>query len=156
MLEPLDLDRLSFDFFREFSRCEYCLKAVGFRRPGDTAEPDWGAFAGAVQQCFETPPNDEFARAVQYYLDSPPKKQIVRDGLLAWEDVVPQHESRADLLIQLLRRVRNNLFHGGKFNGHFFAPQRSGELLRHGLVILKGVVNAHPQVQDAYTNRLER
>ncbi|BCQ61259.1 hypothetical protein PBOI14_30090 [Pseudomonas sp. Boi14] len=30
MATPTKLDRLAFSFFREFARCEYCLKLLGF------------------------------------------------------------------------------------------------------------------------------
>jgi hypothetical protein len=147
-------DGFAFEFFREFARCEYCLKAVGLREP-NRKDPtaDWGAFAGAVQQAFETPPSQDFANAVAYYLEKPPKKQVVQDGVLGWKVVAPDHENQAELVLRLVCRVRNNLFHGGKFNGHWFEPERSEELLRHGLVILHAVVGAHPAVQEAYTNK---
>ena len=33
--------------------------------------------------------------------------------------------------------MRNNLYHGAKFNGTWFDPQRSERLLGHGLVVLE-------------------
>lgn len=149
------LDRLSFDFFREFSRCEYCLKAVGLReqnRKDPTA--DWGAFAAEISPLLETPSTPELQAAVAYYSAHPPKKQIARtDGFLDWQDVVPDHKSKTELILRLICRVRNNLFHGGKFNGHWFEPQRSEDLLKHALVILRACVNAHVNVQEAYAQK---
>src|SRR5213592_3370051 len=48
------LDALSLEFFREFARCEYCLKAVGLHEP-KRRDPtaDWGAFANEVQAVFQ-------------------------------------------------------------------------------------------------------
>lgn len=148
------LDALSVEFFREFSRCEYCLKAVGLykvTRNGPMA--DWTAFAGQVQAVFDAPPSDEVAGAINYYCDTPPKKQVVRNSALHWADSVPDHKNNAELVLLLVCRARNNLFHGGKFNGHWFEPQRSEELLLHGLVILRAVVAAHSEVREAYAQK---
>lgn len=147
------LDRLAFDFFREFSRFEYCLKAVGFLRVRRNNEPEanWDAFAEAIKQIFEEPPSKEFSAAVAYYMKNPPKKQVVRDGGLQWENDASQ-DSGAIRVLVLVRRVRNNLFHGGKFNGQgWFSPERSEDLLRHGTVILRFLVRAHPDVRRAYS-----
>ena len=101
---------------------------------------------------FATPPAD-LATAIRYYLEMPPKKQIIRNDLLDWDDLQPDHKNQAELILRLVCRVRNNLFHGGKFNGHWFEPQRSEELLRHGLLILRSAVAAHPNVSEAYAQR---
>ena len=146
------LDQLAFEFFREFARCEYCLKAVGLldaSRRDPTA--DWGAFAAQVRPVLETP-TPQLAPATAYLLQHPPKKQALVDGKLEWTDSTPDHNSQAELILRLVCRVRNNLFHGGKFNGHWFAPQRSEELLSHSLAILRAVVIAHPQVREAHEN----
>jgi hypothetical protein len=154
MDEPTSLEALSFEFFREFARCEYCLKAVGLReRKRRDPTADWSAFAEQVQSVFDYPPSEEVATAIRYYLNSPPKKQIVRNGVLDWAQSEPDHKSQAELVLRLVCRVRNNLFHGGKFNGHWFEPQRSEELLRFGLCVLRAVVSAHPEVGKAYDQR---
>jgi hypothetical protein len=149
-----EIDQLAFSFFREFARCEYCLKAVGLREP-NRRDPtaDWGEFANQVHAVFTVPPSQQVADAIRYYTEHPPKKQVVRDALLDWANVQPNHGSQAELVLRLVCRVRNNLFHGGKFNGHWFEPQRSEELIRHALCILEAVVAAHPQVREAYAQK---
>ena len=154
MITLSELDKLAFAFFREFARCEYCLKAVGLRennRRDPTA--DWGAFAEQVRDVFDAPPSQQLAQAIRYYLDHPPKKQVLRGSVLDWDNVEPNYNSQAELVLRLVCRVRNNLFHGGKFNGHWFEPQRSEELLHHALCILRAVVAAHPQVRKAYDQK---
>ncbi len=149
------LDQLSFEFFREFSRCEYCLKAVGLRetnRKDPTA--DWGAFSTEVATVLETPDTLQLKEAIVYYLSNPPKKQVVDDdGYLGWKESIPDHQNQAELILRLVCRVRNNLFHGGKFNGHWFEPQRSEELLKHALIILSACVRAHHGVHEAYVQK---
>jgi len=67
---------------------------------------------------------------------------------------MPPHSiSHTDLVLAYVRRVRNNLFHGGKFNGHWFEPQRSGELLTHSLCILRGAIDLHAEVSEPYGNK---
>ena len=154
MSAQTELDQLAFSFFREFARCEYCLKAVGLREP-KRRDPtaDWGAFASQVQAVFAKPPSQQVAKAIRYYTEHPPKKQVVRGTLLDWDDIQPDHKNQAELVLRLVCRVRNNLFHGGKFNGHWFEPQRSEELILHALCILEAVVAAHPQVHEAYVQK---
>jgi len=147
------LDTLAFEFFREFARCEYCLKAVGLREKTRAAKANWGAFAAEVQNIIESPTSAELEAAVAYFVDHPPKKQVIRDGLLDWDEKLPDHKSKAELVLRLVCRVRNNLFHGGKFNGRWFEPQRSEELMQHGLVVLRACVESHPRVQEAYAQR---
>ena len=90
--------------------------------------------------------------AIDYVLNNPPKKQVIQNGLLEWNDSRPNTNSKADLVLLYVRRVRNNLFHGGKFNDHWFAPERSEELLRYSLVILNACLEASPDVLKAYNN----
>ena len=149
-----NIDELAFEFFREFSRCEYCLKVVGLRKSNRSGpKADWSAFATEVRDVFETPGSTELKAAVQYYVEHPPKKQIERDGLLDWADVPPDHQHQAELVLLLVCRVLNNLFHGGKFNDHWFEPQRSEELLRHALVILEACISNHKMVHEAYEQK---
>lgn len=146
------LDMLAIEFFREFSRFEYGLKAGGFLlvRRKDEPEANWDEFAKAVKQTFEKPPSKKFSAAVAYFMKNPPKKQVVKDNALQWENDASQDSGALRVLV-LVRRVRNNLFHGGKFNGQgWFSPERSEELLRHGTVILRSLIRAHPDVRRAY------
>ncbi|ARC82916.1 hypothetical protein AXW93_03755 [Pseudomonas aeruginosa] len=152
-----ELDHLAFLFFREFARCEYCLKAVGFLDgPPSSPKAGWRAFAAEVTAVFEAPSNVEVAEAIQYFLAHPPKKQVFSEGRLVWSAIPPTSQSQAEFILLLICRVRNNLFHGGKFNGHWFEPQRSEELLTRGLVILQAVVLGHPKVRKAYKDRADQ
>ena len=150
MAQRIEMDALAFDFFREFARCEYCLKAIGMRKADRNAKADWSALAAQLSDVIEAPDSRELAAAVKYFLEHPPKKQVVEDGVLAWDDSLPDHKSQADLLLLLVCRVRNNLFHGGKFNGRWFEPERSEELLKHGLAILAACINRHEMMKEAY------
>jgi hypothetical protein len=149
MTDP-ELNELSQEVFRTFARCEYALKAAGFHCGDGDANVNWRNFAVSIEHAFANPHDPVFANAITYILAQPPKKQVVKNGQFQWEAAIPPTNSRADLVLLYVRRVRNNLFHGGKFNGHWFEPQRSGDLLRHSLVILKAAVQASALVNAAY------
>lgn len=145
-----ELDDLANELFRVFARTEYALKAVGHHQGDGNAEPDWTAFAETVRTVLDNPHSDELIAAVAYLLAHPPKKQVVHNGVLGWSNARPQARSQADLILLYVRRVRNNLFHGGKFNGRWFEPERSMDLLRHCLVILSACVQGSDAVLAAY------
>jgi hypothetical protein len=146
------LDQLRGDMFKTFARFEYAPKAAGFHNGSGPAKPDWVKFAKSISDVFDRPPDPHFEAAVEYILTHPPKQQIIRDGMLAWSDAAPNAALKSDLVLQYVRRVRNNLFHGGKFNGRWFEPERSERLLRHSLTILHACLRASRDVGDAYHN----
>ncbi len=145
-----ELNNSATEMFRLFARFEYALKATGFHKGDGNAEADWLAFAASVNGHFEVIDDEALAQAVAYIGAHPPKKQIVKDGLLGWDEGLPQTDLEADRILIYVRRVRNNLFHGGKFNGRWFAPERSAILLRHSMTILRGCIDASPAVREAF------
>ena len=150
MISQQHLDHLAIKLFRVFSRTEYALKASGFHKGEGSAKANWYTFALEVEELINNPLNSELKEAVDFIFKAPPKKQVIKGGIVTWEDREPDTRSHADKLLQYVRRVRNNLFHGGKFNGNWFAPERSEPLLRHSIVILKAVVEAVPKAKEAY------
>lgn len=144
------LDRLATELFRTFARFEYALKAAGFHNGDGRAQANWRSFAETVTELFDDPQEDSVKHAIAYMLEYPPNKQVVKDGALGWDAAVPQTDLQSDRVLLYVRRVRNNLFHGGKFNGRWLAPQRSSELLQHSLTILHACLAASKQVNEAY------
>ena len=147
-----ELADLASELFYTFARFEYALKASGFHKGEGDAQPDWRSFAEEVADLFETSQDEEFKRSVLYMVEHPPNKQIVKNGELDWDLSVPKTDLLSDHILIYVRRVRNNLFHGGKFNGRWFAPQRSAELLSHSLTILRACLNASDRVNEAYNS----
>jgi hypothetical protein len=119
----LTLDALSIEFFKEFARTEYALKAAGWLRTGPKrdAHPDWDRFAREVGERLIKVLEEGGGEAVTYLTQNPPKKQIVDDDGLAWEQSELADHPEGQRLLIFLRRIRNNLFHGGKFNGKCFS-----------------------------------
>lgn len=145
-----ELNRLAAKLFTTFARFEYALKAAGFHKGDGAAEANWRAFAESVEAFFDDPQEAALKEAVTYILEHPPNKQMVEGGVLRWEGAAPQTDLQSDRVLIYVRRVRNNLFHGGKFNGRWFEPQRSAELLLHSLTILNACLAASAPVNEAY------
>ena len=143
---------LAQEFFFVFSRLEYALKISG-HLSDDSIEPviNWREFARSVEHVFSEPPTPDFAEAIEYLTTRPPRKQIVRKRQIAWSDSTPQTDILADLILIYVRRVRNNLFHGGKFRQHRLDYQeRTPELLRRSLLVIDTCLDAAPDVYEAY------
>lgn len=133
-----NLDQLAFRFFRLFARFEATLKERGFYRvENGRIVVDWDRFATeVVGKQFLAELGDK-AEAAIYVLSEPPKRQGPNtEGKIVWIDVSADDKS-AQALVGHIRRMRNNLYHGGKFNGTWFDPERSELLLAHGLTILE-------------------
>ena len=145
------LHQIANEFFRKFSRMEYALKAAGFLVTNQrNAEADWKRFALNIEAALTSPDAAEIQGAIMLILTEPPKKQVNVNNILEWDPTPPDAANQAELLLRYVCRVRNNLFHGGKFNGHWFQPERSGELMHASLIILDACRKACPEVDRAY------
>src|SRR5689334_17856713 len=114
-LKLLNFDaNLACEFLGVFARYEYALKAAGFAA-GDPVQPAWDTYAKSIDPVFSKISDKAFHQAVEYLLTKPPKKQVLRAGKLEWETTPFDNVPRAQKVLTMVRRVRNNLFHGGKF-----------------------------------------
>ena len=144
-----ELEQFAIQLFQKFARIEYALKAAGFHRGDGPAWPNWKEFASSVSGVLENDP--AIAVAIKYMSEKPPKQQIIQNQHLKWEDAAPKENITWEIL-SCVQRVRNNLFHGGKFNGRWFEPERSKELLSHSLSILDACLRASPDLKEAFEN----
>ncbi len=147
-----ELDRLAYKMFRQFSRFEYALKAAGHHPPNGNASPDWDGFARGIDADLqERVGNDAGLKAaVDFMIAHPPKKQRVVNEQLVWEVVPADRGNFTEDLLVYVRRVRNNLFHGGKFSRGWLDPKRSETLIRHSLTILDACLELSGLVRAAY------
>jgi len=138
-------ENLLFLFFVVFSRFEYSLKKAGFLEKTQEAKPDWNTFAKDLESEFrskikESSNETPLKSSVTYFAENPPKKQIVKvnqdERVLAWgkEDKKDPAIISLEQCLIYIRRVRNNLFHGGKYP---FLQRRDEELLEHSLCLLE-------------------
>lgn len=147
-----DLDQLAFRFFKVFAQYEYALKAMGYGRAknkkNDAAEADWDRFANEVGAVLLKKQDANIADAVKYLLLHPPKQQVWINDTVGWKDV-RNDESSPQILFAHIRRVRNNLYHGGKFNERWIAPDRSYELISKSLLLLEYLAQSDQPLKDA-------
>ncbi len=142
LLNSLNLDKdLLLEFFIVFSRFEYSLKRAGFLKSDNgNAEPNHDGFGSNYNIQFTDliTRNPELKTAVDYFFENPPKKQWLNEGVLSWID---QNQSQLAKnlpnLLVLVRTVRNNLFHGGKYpEGPEENSERNEILLKHSLTVI--------------------
>lgn len=141
-------------FLAVFSRMEYALKAtLRYAKQRDSrVEANWDQFAKDIDAQFQATADPALTAARDYLLARPPRKQILRDGALAFVDTAadPQH-GQTERLLLMVRRVRNNLFHGGKHypNGEQEAG-RNDLLVSHSLTVLEHCVALNEDVRQRY------
>jgi len=152
--QAVRVDReLLLEFFLTFARAEFALKNSGFVTGGeDSALPHWDKFANTIKDQFKKNKTKELEAAVDYIMLNPPMKQVLRDGSLMWEANLPNDGMpETQVLFVLVRRIRNNLFHGGKHNLEVFEDtERTTQLLRSALLIVQESVSVLPNVKAAY------
>ncbi len=159
IFEDLGISKhLARDFFVAFARFEYALKATGYVNGGEAyAQPNWDLWAsdsnrgGTLAALLRNPitEQDQRARAAfDYISNAPPKKQKwdATNKQLYWDPSYPlQGGTELQKMVDALKRVRNNLFHGGKFltpdSSHESAATRNRTLVVHGLALLEAMLS---------------
>ena len=155
IVEALGIDRvLVLRFLGVFSRFEYSLKRSGFVKGHDPVEPDWDTYANGLRSKFQSVDDPGFSDAVKILVDAPPRKQILSGSSLDWKSTIvgagEQHES---YVLRLVRIVRNNLFHGGKYPvpvGPLEDVGRNSLLLEASLTVLKQCLRLSPELRAVF------
>ncbi len=150
------LPEVAVSFFVVFSRFECAMKRSGTYAKGDDkgVEADWDRLAGDMGKAF-------FDQAVAagvapVLIGAPPKKQVKSaDGTLGWRNMGAV--KNVEDLFLAIRRARNNLIHGGKYqddgSGHpnlVDGAERSDALLRQSMAIMRAVLESRPDLRDGY------
>lgn len=132
-------------FFAVFSRFECALKRSGYLKKNTKfAEADWAKFSEELGKLFldEVRSSDDASTLIT----KPPKKQIKLDGQLGWKDAKPIENVRQ--LFDAVCRVRNNLFHGGKYPHSFVDDtSRDQNLLLGAMKVLERALEQCPNVK---------
>lgn len=152
--------KLAWNFFVFFSRMEYALKRSGkyLNKGTDEAKPNWDKLASDYKNKFNPDASVELQAAVKYLQDQPPRKQLRVSDKMGWSK--PQkYDGKEPLLkwlLLMIRCVRNNLFHGGKFPLIPISdPSRDRELLLNSLVILKESLLLDSEVQRQFFDGID-
>ena len=113
---------------------------------------DWGRFGKQIDEKFRGNPNEKIADAIEYLLKHPPRKQILSEKVVEFQDCPPTENFRQAVQVLLMvRRVRNNLFHGGKYlpDGETEAG-RNKRLVACSMQVLEYCLDMDPQVRVSY------
>lgn len=138
-------------FIFSFSRAEYALKASRFLRDTEEANADWVRFVADIRGNFNENKSEELQNAIKYIKNEPPKKQVVENGLLAWKQTNNDAMHLVLYLNVMVRRIRNNLFHGGKLQTGFTEDiSRDLELIKSANIILKEMIELNDEVKHYY------
>lgn len=150
--------KLLLDFFLTFSRFEFALKNSGFfvkRRDTSLpyeARPDWDSFAQRLKGVFHADATPRLRDACDHLLYNPPWREVVSGDSLGWDATAEDDGlSEIERLLRYVRRIRNNLFHGGKFSAlPGLETGRNVALLEDSLVILRECLRLAEEVRREY------
>lgn len=140
-----------FDFFITFARLECALKnTTKFLEP-NKPHPYWDKFADSISISFNPDNSPQLRDAVDYILNQPPKKQVVIEGRLEWQEkIINENQSLTRKLCIYIRRIRNNLLHGGKFNGNYNPDSRNFQLITNSTIILNNWIELDYEVKSNF------
>jgi hypothetical protein len=150
------LPEVAVSFFVVFSRFECAMKRIGTYARGDEkgVDADWDRLAADLGKSFF---DQVVATGIAPVLvDKPPKKQIMlADGSLGWRDMGPVKNTN-DLFLAI-RRARNNLIHGGKYqdddSGYtnlVEGAERNEALLDQSMTVLRLVLDSRSDLRICY------
>lgn len=134
-----ELDKLAFRLFKLFAQYEAALKKQKYFCVSKRGEIiiEWDKFANEKVGGDFRNKLEALAVEADYILENPPKKQIVNEkGEIEWQ-VVSSGDKTVQVLFWHIRRTRNNLFHGAKFEIYWSDPERDKKLMESSLAILE-------------------
>ena len=148
-----DRERL-FRLLALFARWESALKRTGFVSAGQygQAEANWNTFADAVEAKVAALKDSTFTKARDYLLTKPPRRLCVENNHLVWRNNPRrQNETDARYFFRVVRDVRNNLFHGGKYQGGPEAElARDRQLIDCVAIVLEVAIDLDPRIRNVF------
>lgn len=144
---------LACEFMAVFSRLEYALKSTQYALGNEKkVDPAWDSFANDIDQQFMAITQDDVVESRNYLLGRPPKKQVLKNKKVVFIDqVIDPKQARTQQLLLMVRTVRNNLFHGGKYlpDGEQEAD-RDHRLVHYSLIVLFAVSRLDEYVKSSF------
>ena len=130
-------------------RLEFALKDAGYCAPGNcgAAEVEWDRYAKEkLGVAFWT--RIKGCSQIKVLIDSPPKKQVIDAAkTLKWAGVGAVMSIQE--LVGAVRRVRNNLFHGGKSGDP--DSDRNAELFEATLFVIDQILQEDSELQVIFS-----
>ena len=144
---------LACQFLAVFSRMEYALKSTRYAIGSDKkVDPTWDCFANEIDDAFLRIGEPELVEARNYLLSRPPRKQTLADHRITFTDqVIDANQKSTQQVLLMVRTVRNNLFHGGKYlpEGEHEAG-RNQLLVQHALRVLLACSKLDHEVRSSF------
>lgn len=137
------------DFLILYSRFEYALKECGFLQNGNRVLASIENYAESINEIFRPEPESKLEKAVDFIIEYPPKTQIKIRTNLIWQDN-PKEGNSIQVLPEYLRRVRNNLLHGGKFYGRIETGSRNWNLVLNSMIIIEHWIDLSDNVKGKF------
>ena len=152
---------LAIQFFLFFSRFEYalkCLNRIKVDRKSNLISADWDGYAKSRESVWlKAKESQEFREALAFLDAAPPKMQSFSKGELIWNPN-PRAGDMPSLgkALFYVRTVRNNLFHGSKFDSaNRTEASRDRELLKRCLTILSVCLGGDKKLQGKFLDGLD-
>jgi len=148
MEHETDNNKLIFNFVRRFSSFESALRMTDSIKKYENANIVWNDVKALLKK-------NDFALTLALneleIIKNPPKKLRFNEGL-SWE-LGEIGDNDENLAVDVLVRIRNNLFHGSKRFGDSSESERNRILISDALVVLDHVIKGLG-VEDVYENIL--
>ncbi|MEX1180418.1 MAG: hypothetical protein WEB63_06345 [Cucumibacter sp.] len=131
-------------FFATFSRFEFALKRGGFAAGeiGKAASANWDKFAEKLDEGGFLKKIEAAPQAAIFFTRPPKRLTVIVGGEVDFEEMAVA--VNAQQLLEAVRRVRNNLFHGEKT----YIDDRDKDLMTAGLFVLDSAFEAAMQTTD--------
>ena len=146
---------IAIEFIAVFSRMEYALKstkfATGHEKRVDAA---WDCFANKYDEKLLAIDEPDLKEAMKFLLTEPPRKQVLQDSKVSFIDqVIDDKQKKTQQLLLMVRTVRNNLFHGGKYlpTGENEVG-RNQKLVESSLIVLSCCIDLDDEVKVSYAH----
>ena len=138
------------EFLRVFVRFEYALKEIHYGKVGVSGSVDvkWDEFANQklTSEFFAHVRDNNIAPTI---LSKPPSRQVLNHSSLDWRATAPITDIQ--LLIGAVRRVRNNLAHGGKSGDK--DSDRNDLLIAEAIAVLTEALLRHSDLRHVFEGK---
>ncbi|ENK5065141.1 hypothetical protein G3W26_03790 [Klebsiella variicola] len=138
------------NFFFYFSRFEHALKIKNYKKLDGNRRyiigANWKAFVRTLNIPYPSGSN-KVDEAVRYICSNPVKRQKEN---LTWENAAPIAQVSFNAALLEVPKIRNNLFHGGKYK----RPDRvrDTDLLNYSIVLIKACLHADADLYREFLN----
>jgi hypothetical protein len=143
------------ELFASFARFEYAMKAIGYCRSDryGNALPDWDRFKAEWGEAINPTESERGADDIAFLLAEPPEIQKFVDGRAVFRPQEFREEGEGAKALEAAKRVRNNLFHGGKHTCHS-PPERDTKLIRGALAVLDLCLSRESELRTEFDHQL--